>query len=623
MTNQGLQAKIDFLPDEPGVYVFRNRKGEVIYVGKAKSLRDRVRSYFQTSALPTAKGQLLRSEIDDVEVNLCRNEVEALILESNLIKKYKPRFNVMLRDDKSYPYIALTLADEFPRVAIVRGKKIPGTKYFGPYVNVKAARNTVRLLHNIFPLRQCKGKFPGRRNGSPCLYKDIGMCLGPCTGEVPESVYEQQVKQFSDFLEGRGREVIQQLEAEMLEASRNLQFEKAARIKKKIESARMVIAHPKSASRYGDYDVIGMYSDGLEVCFSVSENRGGIDLGNPCFFSDLEDELPDEELIEQFIKKHYDMSGRIPREIVVRNMGEEGEAIEEWLASQKGGKVRITVPKRGRKAEALALAEDNARFTLESEKERRARDRQKLDTALRELKERLHLKKYPLRIECFDISTMGGSASVGSMIVFEEGLPRRQSYRRFKIKFTPGIDDVGMMREVILRRFKRYLRARDELRDDREFEKLPDLLLLDGGKGQLGAAKQVLDTFGIKEVEIAAIAKRFEEIYRPKMKMPIRLEGNSEAMFLLQRVRDEAHRFAVTYNRALMKKGTKASWLDEVDGVGPARKKILISHFGSPEKVALASLEEIESVEGIPKKVAMAVHNAARRVGVITTHGLP
>lgn len=612
MSSQKLQAKIDFLPDEPGVYIFKNREDEIIYVGKAKSLRDRVHSYFQAS-LPTAKGQLLRSEIDDVEVNLCGSEVEALILESNLIKKYRPRFNVMLRDDKSYPYIALTLADEFPRVAIVRGKRIPGAKYFGPYVNVRAARNTVRLLHNIFPLRQCKGRTPGTSNGSPCLYRDIGMCLGPCTGEVPKSVYDEQVKQFSDFLEGRGQEIIRQLEEEMLEASRNLQFEKAARIKKKIESARTVIAHPKSASKYRDYDVIGMYSDGLEACFSISENRRGLNLGNLCFFSDLEDELPDEELIEQFIKKHYDMSGRIPQEIVVRKASEERGAIEEWLASQRGRKVSITVPKRGRKAEALALAEDNAHLALESEKERRAQDRQKLDMALRELKERLRLEKYPLRIECFDISTMGGSASVGSMIVFEEGLPRRQGYRRFKIKFTPGVDDVGMMKEVILRRFKRYLRARDESRDDREFEKLPDLILLDGGKGQLGAAKQVLDTLGIKEVEIAAIAKRFEEIYRPGIRMPVRLERNSEAMFLLQRIRDEAHRFAVAYNRALMRKKTKVSWLDEVNGVGPARKKILISHFGSPEKIALASIEEIEGVEGIPRKVAMAVQNAARR----------
>lgn len=618
--NRGINAKLATVPGKPGVYLFRDENGEVIYVGKAKSLRSRVRSYLQGSSTESRKGGQLRSEIADLEVTVCKDEVEALILESTLIKKYKPRFNVILRDDKSYPYIAVTVSDEFPRAALVRGKRSRGIKYYGPYVSVRAARNTLRHLQKVFPLRHCKGKEPGQKGRSPCLFYQMRMCLGPCTGTVDPIEYDRHVKLFCDFLEGRHKEVIKDLDSAMREAASRQEYERAARIRNQIESANKVLSHhwhPSSSS--SDYDLVGVYKDETQACFVVAQNRAGVYMGNLSFFTDLPDYRPDVGLVTEFIKRYYDQAGSIPEQILIPALPEEVIGLEEWLSSQRGGKVTVHVPRRGKKLEELSLARANAKVALEGAKMSRALQKERVDLALEELRTNLGLSRYPLRVECYDISTLAGTASVGSMVVFTDGYPERRSYRKFSMKSTPGVDDVGMMKEVLYRRFKRYQRELEEEASGKKvstktgFAKKPDLILLDGGKGQLTAGTEVLKVLGIDKVEVAALAKRLEELYRPGDRDPIVLPRNSEAIFLMQRMRDEAHRVAVSYHRSLMQKGTTSSWLDNVAGVGQKRKKALIKHFGSPRKLESASLSDIENAPTITRNVSIAVFEAAQR----------
>ena len=615
--NQALREKLATLPARPGVYVFRDASGRVIYVGKAKELTNRVRSYFQAPPAGDYKGEALREEIADLEVTVCDSEVDALILEATLIKKYKPRFNVILRDDKSYPYIAVYMSDEFPRVSLVRGKRIKGVRYYGPYVNARAARNTIRLLKKVFPLRHCIGVVPGQKGHSPCLYYEMEMCLGPCRGSVKSAEYMRHVKQFCDFLEGRHEEVLGDLDTRMRAAAREEEYEQAARIRNQIQSARQVLRHHRSlSSTIQDYDVIGIYADGLSACFSVAQNRAGFHLGNLVFFADLEEEKPDEELVLEFVERYYDQAGSIPELVVVPAAPPEEGGLLEWLAAQRGALVEIRVPKKGKKRHEQSLAEANAKLALEGAKIARARDTGRIEAALAELARDLSLERFPLRIECYDISTFAGTASVGSMIVFQDGYPSRREYRKFSIKFTPGVDDVGMMKEVLYRRFKRYTSDAEQPSAGAPrtgWAKKPDLVIVDGGKGQLNAGLDVIKVLGVEGVEVAALAKRLEEVYRPGRKDPVVLARDSEALFLLQRIRDEAHRVAVSFNRSLMERATSSSWLDSVAGVGPGRKKALIRHFGSPRRVQTASLEQLEEVKGIPTPVAAAVYEAAQK----------
>jgi len=615
--NQGLRAKLETLPARPGVYVFSNSARKVIYVGKAKELSNRVRSYFQAPAAGDYKGEALREEIADLEVNVCQTEVDALILEATLIKRYKPRFNVILRDDKSYPYIAVFVSEEFPRVALVRGKRIRGVKYYGPYVNARAARNTIRLLKKVFPLRHCTGAVPGQKGHSPCLYYEMNMCLGPCRGSVPSAEYMRHVKQFCDFLEGRHVEVMADLDTRMRAAARDEEYEQAARIRNQIESAEQVLRHHRalSATRE-DYDVIGIFDDGMSACFSVAQNRGGFHLGNLVFFTDLEEQRECEELSGEFLKRYYDQAGSIPELVLVPAMPADDGGLVEWLAAQRGARVEIRVPRKGKKRHEMGLAGANARLALEGAKVARARDKGRIEAALAQLAASLGLERFPLRIECYDISTFAGTASVGSMVVFQDGYPARREYRKFAIKYTPGVDDVGMMREVLYRRLKRYQK---ELQDGGAvpaaavgWAKRPDLIILDGGKGQLNAGLDVLKVLGIAGIETVALAKRLEEVYLPGKKEPVLLPRDSEALFLIQRIRDEAHRVAVSFNRSLMERATSSSWLDSVAGVGPGRKKALLKHFGSPRRVSEASLDDLKEVGGMPEKVAEAVYEAAR-----------
>lgn len=623
----GLKEKLETLPPEPGVYVFSDKVGNVIYVGKAKALSNRVRSYFQAPPAGDYKGEALRREIADLQVTVCQTEVDALILESTLIKRYRPRFNVILRDDKSYPYIAVSVSDEFPRVFLTRGKRVKGVKYYGPYVNARAARNTIRLLHKVFPLRHCKGRAPGQKGSSPCLYWEMHLCLGPCRGDVDPEEYGRHVKQFYDFLEGRYSEVLADLDIRMRAAAREEEYEKAARIRNQIESANQVLRHHRAlSSSTVDYDVVGVFHDETTASFSVAQNRGGFHLGNLCFLTDLEDEIVEEELVSEFVKRYYDGAGSIPELILVPSLHhEEVDGISAWLASQKGANVEIRVPIKGRKRHELSLAGANARLALEGAKLERARDKGRTEAAIAQLAGDLRLANFPLRIECYDISTMGGAASVGSMVVFQDGYPARRDYRKFSIKFTPGIDDVGMMREVLYRRFKRYLRDIEKGVDERGgahgWAKKPDLVLLDGGKGQLSAGRDVLKVLGIEGVGLAALAKRLEEVYLPGCSEPVVLPRDSEELFLLQRIRDEAHRAAVSYHRLLMSKATSSSWLDQVSGIGPGRKKALMRHFGSPRRILDAELEDIKAVPGLPDKTADAVYLAARKIREDTNAG--
>jgi excinuclease ABC subunit C len=545
---------------------------------------------------------------------VCETEVDALILEATLIKRYLPRFNVILRDDKSYPYIAVYVSDEFPRVMLTRGKRVRGVKYYGPYVNARAARNTIRLLKKVFPLRHCVGVVPGQKGKSPCLYHEMNMCLGPCRGDVRPEDYMLQIKQFCDFLEGRYADVLGELEVRMRAASRDQEYEQAARMRNQMESARQVLRHHRSlSSSLKDYDVIGIFSDGLQACFTVAQNRGGFHLGNLVFFSDLVERPGTEELAEEFLKRYYDQAGSIPELVILGDKPADEAALAEWLAAQRGSAVEVRVPRRGSKKHELSLATSNARLSLEGAKLARARDTGRTEAALAELARELELKRFPLRIECYDISTFGGTASVGSMVVFQDGYPLRKHYRRFSIKFTPGVDDVGMMREVLYRRFKRFRGENEKEEESRSsWATMPDLVLLDGGKGQLNAGLEVIKVMAIEGVELAALAKRLEEVYRPGRREPVVLARGSEALFLLQRVRDEAHRVAVEFNRSLMERETSSSWLDTVAGVGPLRKKALIKHFGSPGRVADATLEQLMEVKGIPEYVAVAVSEAAR-----------
>lgn len=607
-----LREKVEAIPRSPGVYIFRNASGEVIYVGKARALRDRLKSYLQAPPRWDTRGAALRAETADLEVAVCAGEIEALILEARLIKHYRPRFNVVLRDDKTYPSIAVTVSEEFPRVILARGSRTPGTSYYGPYVNARAARKTLELLRKVFPLRQCRGSRPGRKGAAPCLYRQMELCPGPCTGEVSREDYAQVVKSLCAFLEGRHREVLEGLEREMHEAAGRLEFEKAARLRNQLESARRVLSHRGSGSSSADdYDVLGIAQDRIQAAFIVAMNRGGSHIGNVCHFSNLEQEWDRAELLAEFIKYYYDLEGSPPPLVVVPVLPAD-EVLPDWLSALAGRKVRIRLPERGGKKRELALAAANATLALEKAVIDRSGDREKLDLALREIARELDLDSYPLRIECFDISTMGGIASVGSMVVFQDGLPRRSAYRRYSIRFIAGVDDTGMMREVLTRRFSRMV---DEPEDEGAGTPAkPDLVLLDGGKGQLGACLEVFRELGIEGIGAAALAKRLEQVYLPGRPEPVILPEGSEGLFLLQRLRDEAHRFAVTYHRSRMHKRTAESWLDEVAGVGPGRKKAIIRAFGSPRGVIRAEREDIRRVPGLPRAVADSVYEAARKM---------
>ncbi len=620
-----IRTQIETLPRRPGVYLMRDAGGTVIYVGKAVDLRARVRSYFHASAWENPKVRAIVSEIADVDFIVTDSELEALILEANLIKEHRPRYNVRLKDDKRYPYIKITWADPFPKVLITRRMEQDGSRYFGPFTSSSAVHQTLDLLRKSFPYLTCNREITGH-DERPCLYYDIKLCLGPCIGAVTQEEYRAMIRGLVRFLEGRSEEVIADLEARMKAAADEWDFEQAASLRDQLRAVQRIVEKQKIVSSAGiDQDVIAFAREEGDACVQVFFIRGGKLLGREYFVLEGARDEDEREVMAAFLKQFYEEAAYVPPEVLLPEQIEEALVIEQWLKGKRGAKVTLRVPRRGQKRELVALAAENAAETLAALRAQWQADAHKHEQALAELQEALGLSRPPVRIECYDISTMQGTEVVGSMVVFVHAVPRKSDYRRFVVRSVQGQDDYASMREVLQRRFRRWQMAtsgapgeagRPEARlqpgvssrDIKGWAKLPDLLIVDGGKGQLGVAVEVLKEFDLLDrVPVAALAKQREEIFLPGRTRPILLPRRSQALFLVQRVRDEAHRFAVTHHRARRRRAGVASQLDSIPGVGPARRKALLKAFGSLDAIRAASVEQLAAVPGIPRTVAQAI----------------
>jgi excinuclease ABC subunit C len=595
----------------------------VIYVGKAKSLRQRLSNYFQNPAnLPPRTAQMVQTA-ESVEWIQVRNDVEALMLEYSLIKQHQPRFNVRLRDDKSYPFLAVTVDDEWPRAMVMRGRKRKGVRYFGPYGHAYAIRETLDLLLRTFPIRTCSDNKLGRhqRLGRPCLLFHIEKCAGPCVGEIDKDGYDALVGELLEFLDGDTDSVVKRLEAAMREAADDLEFERAARLRDRLESVRKAIAKQQMVvERAEDVDVIGIFGDDLEASVQVFYVRRGRVVGRKGLVLDKAEDLSGGELVDRVLEGLYFESPPLgyPKQVLVPEASADPGLYEEWLTELRGSRVEVRVPQRGDKRQLMETVTDNAREEFTRHRLRRAADHNSRARALNELQDQLGLPDAPLRIECYDMSHIQGSDYVGSMVVLEDGLPKKSDYRRFKIKQVDGNDDFAAMEEVLTRRLTAYLAERDRPVAERtgKFAYPPQLLVVDGGKGQLGVAQRVVRDLGLEdEIPVAALAKQFEEVFVPGSAEPIRIPRQSEALYLLQRVRDEAHRFAVAYHRQLRGKRMTTSVLDDIPGLGPTRKKRLIKEMGGVNAVKRASIDDLRSLSWLPDAVAESVYEKVHRVG--------
>jgi excinuclease ABC subunit C len=609
------------VPDAPGSYQFRDAEGRVLYVGKAKSLRNRLGSYFGRRETMASRTVQMLDEATTVEWIQVANELEALMLEFNLIQEHRPRFNVDLKDDKSYPFLAVTVGDEWPRPMVTRGKRRRGVRYFGPYGHAGAIRETLDLLLRTFPARTCTdSKFGAhQRMGKPCLLFHIEKCSGPCVGEVTREDYDEIVKALLRFLDGDTDEVVDRLRREMAEASAELEFEAAARLRDRLASVQKVLEKQQMvAARDEDLDVIGLAGDDLEAAAQVFYVRRGRVLGRKGFVVDRADDLDSGQLVAEVVSAHYrsDPPRGIPREVLVPDEPEGGALLAEWLAAERGGPVTIRVPKRGDKRSLLETVTRNAEEEFVRHRLKRAADHNTRARALSELQEALGLPEAPLRIECYDMSHLQGTDYVGSMVVMEDGLPRTSEYRRFRIRQVDGNDDYAAMAEVLTRRLTAFLEEQALPVGDRpgRFSYPPQLLLVDGGKGQLGVAERVVADLGLADrIPVASLAKQFEEVFRPGSPDPVRLERGSEGLYLLQRIRDESHRFAVEYHRRLRSKRMTGSVLDGIPGLGPNRRKRLVAAFGGVRAVQRASLEDLIALTWLPDAVGEAVFAKAHR----------
>ena len=611
------------MPDAPGSYQFRDAEGRVLYVGKAKSLRNRLGSYFgrrETMANRTAQ---MLDEATTVEWIQVANELEALMLEFNLIQEHRPRFNVDLKDDKSYPFLAVTVGDEWPRPMVTRGKRRRGVKYFGPYGHAGAIRETLDLLLRTFPARTCTdSKFAThQRMGKPCLLFHIEKCSGPCVGEVTREDYDGIVKGLLRFLDGDTDEVVDRLKREMAEASADLEFEAAARLRDRLASVQKVLEKQTMvAARDEDLDVIGLAGDDLEAAAQVFYVRRGRVVGRKGFVVDRADDLDSGQLVAEVVAAHYrsDPPRGIPREVLVPHEPEGGALLAEWLAVERGAPVTIRVPKRGDRRSLLETVTRNAEEEFVRHRLKRAADHNTRARALSELQEALGLPEAPLRIECYDMSHLQGTDYVGSMVVMEDGLPRTSEYRRFKIRQVDGNDDYAAMAEVLTRRLTAFLEEQALPVEERpgRFSYPPQLLLVDGGKGQLGVAERVVAELGLADrIPVASLAKQLEEVVRPGSSEPVKLERGSEGLYLLQRIRDESHRFAIDYHRRLRSKRMTGSVLDGIPGLGPTRRKRLVAAFGGVRAVQRAPLEDLVALSWLPDAVGEAVFAKAHRPG--------
>jgi excinuclease ABC subunit C len=604
------------IPDTPGSYQFKDGLGRVIYVGKAKNLRARLSNYFQNPAhLPARTAQMVATA-ESVEWIQVRNDVEALMLEFSLIKQHQPRFNIRLKDDKSYPFLAVTLDDEWPRAMVMRGTKRKGVRYFGPYGHAYAIRETLDLLLRTFPIRTCSDNKLGRHQklGRPCLLFHIEKCSGPCVKEIDRAAYDVLVGELIDFLDGDTEAIVGRLETEMRQAADELEFERAARLRDRLETVRKAIAKQQMVvDKAEDVDVVGIADDELEAAVQVFFVRRGRVVGRKGFVIDKVEDVSPGELVDTVLEGlYYDPPPMgVPKQVLVPVPSADPDLYQRWLTEQRGSRVTVRVPQRGDKRALLETVTRNAAEEFTRHRLRRASDHNTRAKALNELQAALGLPTAPLRIECYDMSHIQGSDYVGSMVVLEDGLPAKSQYRRFKIKGDQGNDDFAAMEQVLTRRLTNYLAERERPASERgRFAYPPQLLLVDGGKGQLSVAERVVAELGLTdEIPLASLAKRFEEVYVPGRAEPVRIPRQSEALYLLQRVRDEAHRFAITYHRELRGKRMTRSVLDDISGLGPVRQKRLVKELGGVGAVKKASLDQLLELAWLPDAVAHAVYD--------------
>ena len=613
MVSEHIQGILDTLPNKPGCYQMKNANGEIIYVGKAINLRNRVRSYFQDGRDQDIKTRQMVRHIADIQWIVVGSELEALILEMNLIKKHRPHYNIRLKDDKRYPYIKVHWADPFPKVTVTRQMVNDGARYYGPYTSVWAVHQTLDVLRRIFPYLTCDRVITGK-DARPCLYYDIKLCLGPCIGAIDQTGYRQVIEDLSQFLEGRTGPIVERLRQQMDTAAEELRFEQAASIRDQIQAIDKVVEKQKViSSEQMDSDVIAMARTDGEACVQIFFIRAGKMIGREYFILEGTEDEADNRVIGEFIKQFYSEAATIPPQVLLPNEVEEAQIIKQWLRTRRGGqKVELVVPRQGTPQELVEMASENATDTLKALRTQWEADTNRQTEALAELQQALQLAEPPNRIECYDISNTQGTAAVGSMVVFQLGVPSKNLYRRYNIKSVSGPDDFASMEEVLTRRFKRWQAAQEVSapgeKPDPSFSLLPDLLIVDGGKGQLGRAVKVLEEFGLTgRVPVTGLAKQQEELFLPGRSESLLLPRHSQGLYLLQRIRDEAHRFAITAHRNRRSKAGLASRLEAVPGIGPARRKALLTQFGSIQGIQEASLEELERIPGISEEIAQSI----------------
>ncbi|MDD2522126.1 MAG: excinuclease ABC subunit UvrC [Anaerolineaceae bacterium] len=612
--SEKLETILGSLPESPGCYLMKDEHGKIIYVGKAINLKNRIKSYFQKSSDHTYKTRRMVASIRDIEWIVVGSELEALILEMNLIKEHRPFYNVRLKDDKRYPYIKIHWQDDFPKVSVTRNMVDDGSRYYGPYTSVWAVHQTLDILRKIFPYLTCAREITGK-DPRPCLYYDIRLCSGPCIGAISRADYRQMIEDLAKFLEGKADPVLKRLQVEMEKASDALNYEKAATVRDQIQAVERVVERQKIISNdRKDSDVIAMARNNGEACVQIFFIRSGKLIGREYFILEGTEEEENQEILEEFIKQYYSQAAYVPNKVMLPQEVEEAMIINEWLNTKRGGeKVQITVPKRGQSKELVKMATENAAETLRALEIRWKADKDRQRDALGEIQEALGMSEPSNRIECYDISNTQGTASVGSMVVFEQGIPNKKLYRRFNIRSVTGPDDFASMREVLNRRFSNYFSENDAkdapgYKPDLAFSILPDLLIVDGGKGQLRQAIEILEETGLTgKFTIVGLAKQEEELFLPNFTEPVRLDDHSQGYYLVQRIRDEAHRFAITAHRNKRGKIGLASRLDSIPGIGPARRKELINRFGSIQGILEADPAEIAKIKGISIEKANAI----------------
>jgi excinuclease ABC subunit C len=604
------------LPDAPGVYLFKNERGKVIYVGKAKSIRKRVGGHFSKAGNRTSME--MTSEVADIDFVVTQTEAEALLAEQNFIKRHRPRFNIRLRDDKSYPYISISLDEEYPRVYFTRERHRRNRVYFGPFSSAKRVRETLELLGKVFQYRTCDGKEPGRQSGSPCLDYYIKRCQAPCVGYVSKEEYRENIDTIIAFLSGRYRQIERELEQGMKAASEDQEFEVAAQMRNKLRAVQSLLERQRVTNEsVGTLDAIAVAAEGTDANAQVFQVRDGVLADRQSFYLENEAERDEAEVLEEFMLQYYASAMSIPPQVIVPRGVEDAHLLEEALSERRGGAVEVRHAERGDKRRLFELAERNARLALDQDRLRSERRRTRRIEALEGLQAKLRMPNLPMRIECFDISNLGETHTVASMVVFEGGAPKKSDYRRFGIR-DAAQDDFAAMNEVLSRRVAQFKAQREISPHEKEynasFASLPALIVIDGGKGQLSAGLEPLAELRELGTTVISLAKRIEEVFVPGRPAPLMLPRDSAPLQLLQQVRDEAHRFAIEFHRGRRDKAMTRSVLDDLPGVGPTRKRAILNHFGTPERVLAASREELEGVPGLPGKVAREVHQLLHRV---------